>query len=416
MGDHRAALIKMELPEYEESYGGTSYTICRAIRFVGYVVVLVLLSYSLWRIHVIESTLVDSDRFANVSKIIALGNSNILHRRVARSIKGTNNLIDPNAFEFEKEMARGGMLTSKNETPLPPKKKLRSKEDFNSLVNELFDAIQRMHNDTERSHFDRNMKAVFQAWFPVFDALLPTDLTENNTEETRNTRSVGKSSEESSGENKNKLRIARDVDKSSDESSEEKKDKQRITRDADKSSEESSEEKKDKQDKSRQVRSLMSASDESSEEQTLGENKQKDVTTEAPKKETEKKVENKGERKSSEESSEENNKNRRKRSFDNDSGESAESDSSESHESEKMSQSNAVLDKYNRIHHFDKGYLLVGRRHEQISSESSESLESSEESFMKKKYKNRYDPGFYKIGYRFVTGRPYYVKNDISHN
>lgn len=369
-GDHREALIKMELPEYDVSYGGTYYTICRAIRFIGYVVVLVLLSYSLWRIHVIESALVATDRFANVSKIIALGNSNALHRRVARSIKSANGLVEQNGFEFEKELARGGMLTSKNETPLPPKKKLKSKEDFNELVNSLFDAIQRMHNDSDRAHFDRNMKSIFQAWFPVFDALLPSDLTENNAEATRNTRST------------------------------------------DKSSEESSEEKKDKQDKPRQARSPMyTNSDESSEEQTADRNEQKDVATEAPKKQSVKEIEdNKDEQKNSDESSEES-KNRRKRSINTNSGESSESNSSESHEDKPAHQLQAKFDGYNRVDFIDRAELPVRRKYEQKSSESSESSEDSSE---KKKNRNEY-PKFYN-NYYAVTAKPYYVKNDVSND
>lgn len=272
----------MELPEYED-YGGTQYTICRAMRLIFYVVVLVLLSYSLWRIHAIESNLMARDRLSEMMQSIAKEtNNNLDHHRVVRNVQAFSQ-VDLNSFGLgDKELPRGGMLTAKHEN-LPERKKPMNKEDFKSLVNSLFDKIQLMHDDTERSHFDNNMKAVFQAWFPVFDALLPRELTE--IQEPRKTRSVDKISEESVKENKaekkegtktsedsvkkNKVEKKGD-DKSSEESSEEKK--PRVTRSAENRENSLKKEagkmdaiSKGNEDLAREKRSAEESSDESSE-------------------------------------------------------------------------------------------------------------------------------------------------------
>jgi hypothetical protein len=238
--------------EYEDNqFNSTSHIIFRAIRFIAYVVVLILLGYVLWRIQIIDSNIAASDRFFNYSRKLESGN--IFHHRLARSIKKSNP-VEHNSFGLgEKELSRGTMLISKNETPQTTKKTHTHKENFDELVTGLFNKIWKMHNDTDRSHFDNNMKAVFQAWFPVFDALLPQEFIEN--ESIRNTRSadkissdfradrkkreVDKRSKSVSKQHKNSIQIIRKINDDLLEMA-----KLRNHRSLDKSSEESSESRK----------------------------------------------------------------------------------------------------------------------------------------------------------------------------
>ncbi|XP_058800975.1 uncharacterized protein LOC131669826 [Phymastichus coffea] len=172
-GDHSSPLIKLDLPEYEDyRYRGTSHTVRRALRIVSYVAVLILLSYALWRIRAIESKIEASDRLLNITR--KLQTSDAIHNRNTRSIQEQMLM---NSFGDEKSTLG---------KDVKPWKKPTNKGEFDELVNNLFGKIKAMHDDPDRGHFDRNMKAVFQAWFPVFDALLPKELKEDN--ETRQTR------------------------------------------------------------------------------------------------------------------------------------------------------------------------------------------------------------------------------------
>ncbi|XP_011504977.1 PREDICTED: uncharacterized protein LOC105367851 [Ceratosolen solmsi marchali] len=186
--DNRSAPIKMDVAACKDNQlNSTSHIIFRALRFIGYVIVLILSSYLLWRILITEFNIQTIDIFFNYTK--KFESSNYYNRRVARSIKASANPAEHNSFDYGgKELARGAMLTSKNENPQLWKKKPAPKDNFDELMKGLFDKIWEMHNDTDRSHFDNNMKAVFQAWFPVFDALLPHEFMES--ESIRNIRSA----------------------------------------------------------------------------------------------------------------------------------------------------------------------------------------------------------------------------------
>lgn len=185
---------------------------------IGYVIVLALLSYCLWRIQAIEAKIDVNDNLDNLT-----GNTDD-HQRITRSIKDQMLL---NSFGDEKGL-----------TSHPAWKKPTNKSEFDELVNDLFDKIKTMHNDPDRGHFDRNMKAVFQSWFPVFDALLPRDLKED-TEFIRNTRDASpkkeyvyqpnkddsKSSEESSDESDKMMHGRKKDDSASSDESDVKKNK-----------------------------------------------------------------------------------------------------------------------------------------------------------------------------------------------
>jgi len=210
--------------------------------------VLVVLGYSLWRIHKIEVAIKASDRYLNLTQLIETNNLN--HRRQARSVDLETFRVPNNIDIDEKELPRGMLtvLTAKNENIPQHMKKPKNKDEFLQLMNTLFDKIQMMHNDTERSHFDNNMKAVFQAWFPVFDSLLPRDLMGNDGANGRVPRSADKTSEESSEEKKTRntrsAKVSSEDSKTSGESSEEKKQRKTRSAESSSSSEESFEEKK----------------------------------------------------------------------------------------------------------------------------------------------------------------------------
>ena len=228
----------MELPNYDNSKYGTGYAVFRGLRSTIYFMVIILLGYALWRISVIESTMAAQERLKNITELVR--RENIHHHRSTRSLKQS----DFNSFEsMEKGLPRGSLLTSKNEKPVPPADKIETKDDFERMVNRLFFQIQKMHNDTDRSHFDNNIKAVFQAWFPVFDALLPNDITDD--QDKRSKREVDNGFMSEFSDVLKIKRFAREIQKSSEESSEEKKPRRsigerflRLTRSADKSSEE----------------------------------------------------------------------------------------------------------------------------------------------------------------------------------
>lgn len=242
--DQRASLIKMEIPYYPEDRSAS----LRVARFVIFATILGLLGYSLWRIQVIESALEASDRFANITRLINTSS----RRRTERSVDYN---MDKNSLDgFDKP------------------KRPRNKDEFDRLVNDLYDKIQAMHNETDRSNFDRNIKAVFAAWFPVFDALLRHEMSIEErarmmvpNEVVRQTRSVAdgwksrgikqyaeESSEEKprrSSEEEDDKRSNKKKKKKSKKSSEESEEKpRRYTRSAESSEERESSEEKENND------------------------------------------------------------------------------------------------------------------------------------------------------------------------
>ena len=323
-----------------------------------------------------------NDRFNNISRIINMENSG--QRRVSRSVK-EGNAFDPNSFTIgEKELSRGAMLTAKNENVPLKKKRPQNKEEFENLVNSLFDKIHTMHNDSDRGHFDRNMREVFQAWFPVFDALLPHELV-GDQEIIRKERAADKTSEESSEEKKQ--RVARAADKTSEESSEEKKKKQRVVRAAEESGDRSSQESSEEQH--------VEESNKITEEQKHSLEKKQDKTS-------------KNKQKSSEESSEEKKDEREKREAD-----SSESSSSSGSSEEKKPKWTFYKYKTSaeRFQEYDRRFSDYNRQRvvftrnnnsndESKSSTSSESSESSEKPKNKKNLTN--------LVYHVVTQSPNY--------
>lgn len=226
----------MEVPEYEDR--GTCLRLIRALLTF---LILSLLGYSLWRIQVIESALEASDRFANITRL--LNHQPLSHRRTERSVSYKSQLDLNSVDSFKKP-------TNKNE--------------FDLLVNELYDKIQSMHNDTDRANFDRNIKAVFNAWFPVFDALLRHEMSiEEQAASTWRSRGIKQheSDEHSSEELERRDKRQIDMD-DSDESDEpvDPRDKRQIESDESEERKKSSEEhggggNKRKKPKSREVSS-----------------------------------------------------------------------------------------------------------------------------------------------------------------
>ncbi|XP_014238955.1 uncharacterized protein LOC106660496 [Trichogramma pretiosum] len=187
----------IELLNYESGYYPSSS--CRSRLSTGFrcvfnALVILGLAYALWRVHAIDETLGAHEKLDSVTQLIRHEHG---RARFARSLKAG----DSNGFEAsDKQLPRGSLPSSKNEpAPVATQKPALAKDTFEDMVNALFYQIRKMHNDTERSNFDNNMKAVFQAWFPVFEALLPSEISS----ELRDKRQAPpKSSEESSEEKK----------------------------------------------------------------------------------------------------------------------------------------------------------------------------------------------------------------------
>ncbi|XP_014219787.1 uncharacterized protein LOC106647770 [Copidosoma floridanum] len=211
--DYLSGLMKMECHQQQEP---RHPNVLGALRLCYYLLVLSLLGYSLWRIHEIEVALGASERYTNITRLLERDNLAREHPRRARSVEhpsATNAL----GGQEDKEGPR-----DRSKLPLHDKNnKPKNKEDFVQLVNALFDRIQLMHNDTDKSHFDGNVKALFQAWLPVFDTLLPREDDNRakrslaSTEEDKKTGRLGRrilasssseSSESSSNEDKPRRR------------------------------------------------------------------------------------------------------------------------------------------------------------------------------------------------------------------
>lgn len=201
----------------------------RSLKIVAYVIILVILGYAHWRIRVLECAVSNLSKNADSES----RHDKHLYEYGAHKVDGFTLIQKHPVYKFELEHPDGPppsrlkrsiandlndekKMKTVRENLNIEKKKIKSKEEFESLVDTLAEKIRIMHDDEDIGHFDKHMKEVVQAWFPVFDALLPHETLDG--EIIRRERSALPVDD-----GKNKQQGGKPDDKSSEENSSEEK-------------------------------------------------------------------------------------------------------------------------------------------------------------------------------------------------